>query len=253
MHACRTPALLLCVLVALPAGPASAKRTRSHGKTPVRLIKARANRAPSLKAHFARLGLPYPPPRVFVRVFKKERRLEVWAAPRRGTYKRVKTYPVCAASGKLGPKRRQGDLQVPEGFYRVSLYNAWSSYHLSLGINYPNASDRKLGHKPNLGSAIMIHGSCASIGCVAITDPLIEEVFVMAHAAARRGHRVPVHIFPTRLDAKGMAKLAQSHAHKPKLVAFWKTLQPGYLHFEKTRTIPGIIVDRRGTYRLTSR
>jgi len=164
-----------------------------------------------------------------------------------GTYRRVKGYPVCAASGELGPKRRQGDLQVPEGFYHVRIFNPWSAYHLSMGINYPNRSDRTQGYKPDLGGAIMIHGDCVSIGCVAITDGMASEVYLAAYEAYRHGRRrIPVHIFPTRLDERGMTWLRKNHGHK--LVSFWEGLKPGYDYFERHRSLPRLTIDRRGRY-----
>jgi len=215
-------------------------------KEPPRVRQARKSKLGTVQRLLARVGLSYPPRQVLLRVFKKERRLEVWA---RGdaAFKRVQDYAICAASGELGPKRRQGDYQVPEGFYHIAVFNPWSAYHLSMGINYPNASDRLLGYRPNLGSAIMIHGNCVSIGCMAITDDKIKEVYLLALGARQRGQRrVPVHIFPTRLTDETLRRLQKNHSAR--LVRFWRNLQPGYLHFEKHRQLPRINVDRRGRY-----
>lgn len=214
-----------------------------------RVARAVENKRAVLRRLYADRGVSYPGKRALIRVFKRERQLELWAQAKDGTFRKIKTYPICAASGRLGPKRRQGDLQVPEGFYHVRVENPWSSYHLSLGINYPNASDRILGHRNNLGSAIMLHGACASIGCVSITDPLIEEVYLAAVEARLRGkRRVPVHIYPTRLDARGMRWLGRRFAHRPRLLAFWRDLRRGYDYFQRHRKLPRIRVDRRGRY-----
>jgi murein L,D-transpeptidase YafK len=211
-----------------------------------RAIKAKRG---YLKALFRKRGLPYPPKRVLIRIFKQERALELWGQGADGHYAIVKSYPVCAASGDLGPKRRQGDLQVPEGFYHVRVFNPWSAYHLSLGINYPNKSDRLLGYRRNLGGAIMIHGDCVSIGCVAITDAMASEVYLAAAEARLEGkRRIPVHIFPTRLNEKGIAWLAEHYAARPELIRFWRGLKPGYDHFERHRTLPRIQIDRKGRY-----
>jgi murein L,D-transpeptidase YafK len=238
-------------LVSLAASPAA--ETGAQRRHAPRVEQAREHRASALQRRLRALELPYPPPRVFIRVLKRERSLEVWAAGRKGPYRKVRAYPVCAASGKLGPKRRQGDRQVPEGLYHVSVYNPWSRFHLSLGINYPNASDRRRGYRPNLGSAIMIHGGCASIGCVAITDHRIEEVYLLARGAARRGHRVPVHIFPTRLDDDGMRWLRRTHRGRTRLLRLWRELRPAYRHFQRHRTLPRVRIDRRGRYRVSTR
>jgi murein L,D-transpeptidase YafK len=90
----------------------------------------------------------------------------------------IKTYTVCATSGLIGPKRMQGDLQIPEGFYYIDRFNPYSNFYLSLGINYPNTSDRILGDKNNLGGDIFIHGDCVTIGCLPITDSEIKELYI---------------------------------------------------------------------------
>jgi murein L,D-transpeptidase YafK len=250
---------LIALTLLLTTGTAHAKsrkpRKRGWLLANNRVVDAYKTKRAALKAAFAAQGLSYPASRVFIRIFKKERLLELWAAGAGGPYRRIRSYPVCAASGELGPKRQQGDGQVPEGFYRVRVFNPWSAFHLSMGIDYPNRSDRILGVKGRLGSAIMIHGACASIGCVAITDDKIKEVYLAAAEAYITGRRRPVHvhIFPTRLDAAGMAYLARRHAGQKKLLRFWGDLKRGFDHFEATRTLPRIRVDRRGRYVVITR
>ena len=238
--------IALFALFALLAAPAGARPVNA------RVARAIRERRPLLVKLFHKAGVTYPARRVLIRVFKRERVLELWAQAADGTYRKVKDYAVCAASGELGPKRRQGDGQVPEGFYHVRVFNPWSAFHLSLGINYPNASDRVLGHRPDLGGAIMIHGNCVSIGCVAIKDGPASEVYLAASEAhARSGRRVAVHIFPTRLDAEGVAYLKRHHAARPTLLAFWDSLRPGYRYFEEHHRLPRVIVDRRGRYHVS--
>jgi len=242
MRAC-VLTVMLSLMLAMPA--------LGKARLNPRVARAISNQRPTLVRLFRKAGASYPARRVFIRVFKKERVLELWALAADGTYRKVIDYPICAASGTLGPKRRQGDLQVPEGFYHVSVFNPWSAYHLSLGINYPNQSDRILGHRSNLGGAIMIHGNCVSIGCVAITNDPASAVYLAAVEAWRSGRRrIPVHIFPTRLDARGMAWLRLHHDNK--LVSFWDNLRPGFEHFERHRTLPRIRVDRKGRYRISA-
>jgi hypothetical protein len=128
-------------------------------------------------------GLPYPPARVRLVGLKREKRLEVYAAATDGGWKRLATYPVLAASGGPGPKLREGDGQVPEGLYRISLLNPNSRFHVSLRVDYPSEEDREQGRRDGrerLGGDIMIHGGRASVGCLAIGDPAIEEVFLLA-------------------------------------------------------------------------
>jgi hypothetical protein len=127
-------------------------------------------------------GLPYPPVRVLLLGLKAEKRLEVFAADVKGTWKQLANYPILAASGDAGPKLREGDNQVPEGVYHVALLNPNSLFHVSLRVDYPNAEDREHGRidgRERLGGDIMIHGGQASIGCIAIGDPAIEEVFTL--------------------------------------------------------------------------
>jgi murein L,D-transpeptidase YafK len=209
-------------------------------------------RRPGLQARFVEAGVPFPSTRIFIRVFKRERVLELWGRADGGHYQLVRTYRVCAASGRLGPKRRLGDEQVPEGFYRVTSMSPWTRFHAALGLDYPNASDRILGYRPALGSAILIHGKCVSIGCIAIQDGPSGELFLAAHETQRRrGGPIPVHIFPTRLDDDGLAWLRQKFADQPKLLGFWQGLRPGFLAFERTRRPPAVRVDRRGRYLVT--
>ncbi len=218
---------------------------------PARVRQARANATATIAELFAAAKVAYPARRMLLRAFKHEDQLEVWVGDRRGPMTLLTTYPICARSGELGPKRRQGDLQVPEGFYQVVRFNPWSNYHLSFGLDYPNASDRLLGHRPSLGGDIYIHGSCVTIGCIPIEDGPIEQLYLMALDAARAGRTVHVHIFPRRLDDAGMAALATLAGEDQALVAFWRNLRPGYLFFEEKREIPRISVDpKTGGYQV---
>jgi hypothetical protein len=137
-------------------------------------------------------GIPFPPPRVTLIALKQERLLEVWAAGSSGPFRRLATYPIRAASGGPGPKRREGDRQVPEGNYRLTTLNPNSSYHLSLRVDYPDAEDttnRVVPHVP-LGGDIYVHGNQVSIGCVAIGDAAIEEVFTLVALAQPSKRRI---------------------------------------------------------------
>ncbi len=188
---------------------------------------------------------------LFVRVFKKEEILEVWLRSKGGKeFKLFKTYEICASSGVLGPKRKQGDGQVPEGFYHIAVFNPYSSYHLSLGVSYPNASDKIIG-KGNLGGDIMIHGNCVTIGCMPLTDTFIKEVYILAVEANNGGQiNIPVHIFPTKLTDQGLASLAHENERE---IEFWKNLKLGYDLFEKNKQIPRVAVDKTGKYIFTEK
>jgi hypothetical protein len=136
-----------------------------------------------LQPYFKKAHVLYPPRRLAFLVFKKERRLAVWARDDKSGWRFIRDYAVLAASGRSGPKLRQGDYQVPEGIYGIALLNPASSYHLSMLVDYPNAFDRaqaQRDHRTNLGGDIFIHGKNLSIGCVAIGDTAIEELFTLA-------------------------------------------------------------------------
>lgn len=199
---------------------------------------------------FADRGVPYPPEKIFIRVFKQEKILELWVFSRaENIFKLVKTYAVCNTSGNLGPKRREGDLQIPEGFYFIDRFNPKSNFYLSLGINYPNRSDRILGRKDEPGSDIFIHGGCATVGCIPITDESIKEVYWVAVQAKSNGpSKIPVHIFPTKLDIGALARLKNAFPNDDTRINFWKNLQIGYNWFEKHRRLPTISVNPHGTY-----
>jgi len=187
---------------------------------------------------------------IFFRVFKKEKTLEVWAKNKTdAAYKFVTSYPVCSSSGTLGPKRKQGDLQVPEGFYEINHFNPASNFYLSLGVNYPNASDKILGAKGNLGGSIYIHGDCVTIGCIPLTDDKIKEVYVMAVEAKSNGQsKIPVHIFPCKMDAAGMKFLETEYKENAALLSFWKNIKKGFEFFETNKTLPAISVSAKGAY-----
>jgi len=210
-----------------------------------RVAEARKMKEAGLRRDVARLGLNYPPRRIYLRAFKQERELEVWLGGTTGGMKLFRTYPVAAQSGKLGPKRREGDRQVPEGFYFVNRFNPRSSYLLSLGLDYPNRRDRLRG-EPKPGSDIFIHGDRKSIGCLAMTDDLIREIYVLALDSVARP--IPVHLFPARLSDANWRALSQEAA--PELLRFWATLRPAYLAFERTRQVPRVRLSRQGEYEL---
>ena len=166
---------------------------------------------------------------LLIRVFKQEKELELWVDKDSGLVL-LKTFPVCAASGKPGPKRKEGDLQVPEGFYTVDYFNPDSDYHLSFRINYPNKADRFFADAEHPGGDIFIHGHCASIGCVAIRDKPIEFVFTAALLAAEKGQQdIPVHIFPCRMEKENMGLL---YVAFPQHKDFWMNLKQIYDCFE---------------------
>ena len=206
-----------------------------------RVRSAYESSAARVAADFRAAGIEGPADVMF-RVFKREQVLEVWARARDAArYVLVRSYPVCDVSGRLGPKRRQGDRQIPEGFYEIDLFNPWSQYHLSMRVNYPNAVDRSRGARGPLGGDIYVHGGCATIGCVPMTDSGIEEIYVIAVEARESGQRkIPIHIFPTRLDDAGMRWLGRTYGRNFVDYPFWQNLKSGYDLFERRRMLPQI-------------
>lgn len=193
---------------------------------------------PVLERDLARAGLRYGAP-VFLRIFKAERELELWVDDG-ARFRLFRTYPVCTFSGTLGPKLRQGDGQAPEGFYRVRAgqLNPWSSYHLSFDLGYPNAYDRAHGRT---GSLLMVHGSCVSIGCYAMGDAQIEEIFTLVSAALSAGQAaVDVHALPFRFDGAYAARLED-----PQWGEFWRELKAGADAFARDGRPPRIRVEAR--------
>lgn len=163
--------------------PASQRSSAAQGRTVADVLKTIGPAAESrLRAHFASAGAPWPARRVYLIALKQEGVVEVWSEGRGGR-NRVHVYSILGTSGTVGPKLREGDEQVPEGIYRIPLLNPNSAYHLSLKIDYPNRFDQEKARatgRTNLGGDIFIHGSDVSIGCLAMGDVAIEELFVLA-------------------------------------------------------------------------
>lgn len=181
---------------------------------------------------------------IFIWAFKQDKILEVWGKNiSDNKYQLVITYDVCKSSGELGSKHREGDYQVPEGGYYIDRMNPKSSYHLSLGLNYPNASDKILSDKDEPGSDIFIHGACVTVGCLPMTDDKIKEIYLFAEFAKRSGQeKIPVHIFPFHLTDENISKGNPQHQD------FWRNLKDGYDYFEMNHLIPNIKVNNQGRY-----
>jgi len=205
-----------------------------------RVEEARAAKLSVVKELFAGAGVGFPPARVLLRGFKRERVLELWAAGAPSdALVHVTTYGFCRASGRLGPKREKGDAQVPEGFYTIDGYTAATRYYLAMTVSYPNASDRILAGEADPGDAIMIHGRCASVGCLSMSDERIQEIWIAATALRDRGGVVALHVFPQR----DLRALIASTEPGPKRV-FWRTRRRA--RFLPAGEAPARGVDRPG-------
>lgn len=164
-------------------------------------------------------------------------------------YQLLKSYEICSKSGELGPKRRQGDSQVPEGFYYIDRFNPASSFYLSLGINYPNQSDRIKSRASNLGGDIFIHGSCVTIGCLPMTTNKIKEIYMYAVHAKNNGQRkIPVYIFPFRMTESNNHVYYEKYQKDKSLVEFWKNLKQGYDLFTTSKEKLIYEVNKEGEY-----
>ena len=200
-------------------------------------LKANAPLPEDVKSFMSANGMTPSSP-IMIRLFKDEAVLEVWKQKDTGRYALVKSYEICAYSGKPGPKIREGDRQAPEGFYNISrhLLNPDSRYHLAFNMGYPNTYDRSNGRT---GSNLMIHGSCSSAGCYSMTDDNIAEIYAFAREALRGGRQdaFQVQAFPFRMTPENMAK----HRDDPNF-EFWQMLKEGYDHFELTKQPPKVDV-----------
>lgn len=184
---------------------------------------------------------------IYLRAFKHEGILEVWLKnENEPKFQLFKTYDVCAKSGTLGPKRKEGDGQVPEGYYQISLFNNKSNYYLSMKINYPNASDVLLKEGASAGGDIMIHGSCVTIGCLPMTDDKIKELYVLCLEGKNRNKILYIDIFPIKFTPENIKVLEKNYPKSN--FAFWNSLKAGYDYFELHKWLPKVKVDKKGNY-----
>lgn len=205
----------------------------------------------TLQKQFKAKKLQWPAKYMYIRSFKYDSQLEVWVKNEiNAPFQLFKTYKVCALAGTLGPKRMEGDYQVPEGFYYINEFNPKSNYYLSLGINYPNASDKILSDSLRPGSAIYIHGSCVTVGCIPITDQQIDELYILAAHAKDQGQDfIPVHIFPVRFDKeKSVSYLEGLTKDDPVLKKFAERMEDAFDYFEKYKQLPVVMVGEKGEY-----
>ena len=172
-----------------------------------------------------------------IRTYKKEAELEIWKMKSNGEYALLKTYPMCRWSGQLGPKKREGDMQVPEGFYSIApgQMNPNSHYYLAFNVGYPNAYDRAYGRT---GGNVMVHGVCSSAGCFSMTDEQVADIYAIARDSFAGGQReIQLQSYPFHMTAENMAKFRLDPN-----IAFWKNLKDGSDHFEVTKNEPSVLV-----------
>lgn len=189
---------------------------------------------------------------IYLRAFKSEKKIELWAKNKSDdSYKLIRESDICQTSGENGPKRMQGDFQIPEGYYHIDRFNPVSNFYLSLGLNYPNKSDKILGIKGNLGGDIFIHGACVTIGCMPITDDLIKELYVFCVEAKDNGQtKIPVTVFPANLTNTNYNQLIQNNKSDTDKLGLWADLKRGFDTFNETKKLPNISFLDTGRHRI---
>jgi murein L,D-transpeptidase YafK len=227
---------LLRFLLACPAIVAAAALVGCDNKTPSISGRHMQPLSQAMLAELDSKSMTKESP-ILIRIFKEESELELWKVDKSRRFALLRTYPICRWSGNLGPKFQEGDRQAPEGFYSITpnLMNPYSNYHLAMNTGFPNAYDRANGRSGNL---LMIHGDCASVGCYAMTDEQITEIYSLAREAFFGGQRsFQVQAYPFRMTPLNMVRYRDSP-----YLSFWQVLKQGYDHFEVTRKEPRIAV-----------
>ncbi len=216
-----------------------------------RVATAFKTKEDSLRSQFAQQGLQWPPKQMYVRSFKYDSQLEVWVRnDNKEQFKLFKTYKVCALSGALGPKRVEGDYQVPEGFYCINEFKPKSEFHLALGLNYPNASDELLSDSLKPGGDIYIHGNCVTVGCIPLQNEQMEEVYMLATLVKTNGMDfIPVHVFPVRYSVTKSVEYFLKVSRDDKIYQkFAINVKEVYDYFELYKKLPIITVNAKGEY-----
>lgn len=187
---------------------------------------------------------------IYLRAFKHEKVLELWMkGGNADKFNHIKDYEFCAFIGELGPKRKENDVQIPEGFYNTNRYRPYSNYVSTIGFNYPNMADSILGD-PTLPDKFMaIHGTCVTLGCISIQDSSMSELFNIVMCAKKSGQNdIPVHIFPCKMDEEGMDILKNYISDTSSHMPFWLNIKEGYDYFERNKRLPKITVNIKGEY-----
>ena len=229
---------------------ANSSSFKTHQLSFSRVIDAYSSHENEVQAYLNTCKIDNSEFEVYLRCFKYEEILELWAKSKSDKiYQLLKTYDLCGFSGVLGPKRAQGDYQIPEGFYHIDRFNPKSAFHLSLGINYPNTSDKILSNKQKPGGDIFIHGGCQTIGCMPISDEWIEELYVYCVEARNSGQEnIPVHVFPFKMDFENTLTIQGVYPELESEFAFWDDIRPGYIFFEMNRTLSKVQFNADGSH-----
>jgi len=243
--------IVMCYVNGAAQGSAVSYTFIDYQKSIPKITDLLVRKQDTLMKQFKNKGLVWPAKFIYIRSFKYDSQLEVWVKNERSQpYKLFKTYKICALAGTLGPKRMEGDYQVPEGFYHINELNPNSQYHLSLGLNYPNMSDRMLSDSTQPGGDIYIHGSCVTTGCIPVTNQQIEELYILAAYAKNQGQDfIPVHIFPVDFkNTKSEDYLKKYLETFSEYSPFESKMKNAYYFFEKYKQLPTILINEKGEY-----
>lgn len=211
-----------------------------------RVRTAFAEKGAIITSNLSKLGVQQKGLELYLRAFKLEKKLEVWVRSTSGRFKLYKTFNFCSSSGTLGPKRREGDGQIPEGLYEIEIFNPVSNFFLSMSVSYPNASDVARKTASASGGDIYIHGNCVTIGCIPITDDGIKELYALCVLAKEANKsKIRVDMFPYKMTEKANSAHAKKH---PKHASLWKELKPFYTHFETHKTPLNFTIAAGGKY-----
>jgi murein L,D-transpeptidase YafK len=223
----------------------------SEQKKYSRVKTAYQEKEENIKSTLKKINLDFNNLNILLVAYKDEQVIDLYAKNKSDiNYKKLVTYPICARSGQLGPKRMQGDSQVPEGFYYINKFNPSSSYYLSLGVSYPNEADIKKSKAKDLGGDIFIHGECVTIGCMPMTNEKIKEIYIYALQAKNSGQtKIPVYVFPFEMTNNKMETYKNKYQNQTELISFWNNLKQGYDSFIKEPKELKLIVDKNGDYK----
>ncbi len=215
-----------------------------------RVSQAIAEKGDSLTKALSAYHLSLSNVNILLVAYKHEQEFTVYVKGKvDSNYRFFRKYKICKSSGELGPKRAEGDRQVPEGFYYIDFFNPESDYYLSLGINYPNQSDRIISTAKKLGGDIFIHGDCVTIGCIPLTDEKIKEIYVLASKADSCGqHQIPVYIFPFKFSEPYAETIRETYRNNGELLNFWNDLKTGWELFRSSERQLNVTVDQNGKY-----
>jgi murein L,D-transpeptidase YafK len=245
----RLIAVIVCVALTFIVY-ASCKDFISEQKEYSRVRTAYTDKQATVSAKLKSADLDLDDIHILICAYKAESQLDLYVKKKSASsYKKLATYPICAGSGGLGPKRKEGDGQVPEGFYHIDRFNPSSNFYLSLGLNYPNQSDKLKSTATKLGGDIFIHGSCVTIGCLPMTNDKIKELYIYAIEARQNGQsKIPVYIFPYRFTTANVAKYNNLYRSNKSLISFWENLKTGYEKFQSAHKELAVKVDANGNY-----